>query len=110
MSTKGHQTIVHPNGAALAAFAAAGVGAFAIGLISLLNAIGLLPVPTLYGPAGGVTGRTTLAVVIWLIAWAILHRRWKDRDLETATLHSATIVLTVLGILLALPPLWSLFE
>ena len=102
--------VVLPNGAALAAFAAAGFGAFAMGLISLLDAIGVLPVPTLYAPAGGVTGRTTLAVLIWLIAWAILHRRWKDRDRETGGVHAATIVLTVLGILLALPPIWSLFE
>jgi multisubunit Na+/H+ antiporter MnhG subunit len=101
---------VLPNGAGLAAFAAAGVGAFAMGLISLLDAIGVLPVPTLYAPAGGVTGRTTLAVLIWLIAWAILHRRWKDQDRESGGVHAATIVLAVLGILLALPPIWSLFE
>lgn len=99
-----------PNGAALAAFAAAGVGAFAMGLISLLNATGFLPVPTLYGPAGGVTGRTTLAVLIWLIAWGTLHRQWKDQDLETGGVHAAAIGLTGLGILLALPPVWSLFE
>jgi hypothetical protein len=98
-----------PNGAALAAFAGAGVGAFAMGLVSLLDAIGILPVPELYGPAGGVSGRTTLAVLIWLIAWAVMHRRWSDRDLETGGVHVAAIVLTVLGILLALPPVWSLF-
>jgi fumarate reductase subunit D len=110
MSTKEPGPVLLPNGAALAAFAAAGVGAFAMGLISLLNAIGVLPVPTLYGPAGGVTGRTTLAVLIWLSTWAILHRRWRDRDMETGRLHAATILLTVLGIVLALPPVWSLFE
>lgn len=110
MSTNEPRAHTLPNGAALAAFAAAGVGAFAMGLISLLDAIGVLPVPTLYGPAGGVTGRTALAVLIWLIGWTILHRRWKDRDMKTGGVHTATIVLTVLGILLALPPLWSLFE
>jgi hypothetical protein len=100
---------VLPNGTALAAYAAAGVGAFAVGSISLLNAIGVLPVPTLYGPAGGVTGRTTLAVLIWLIVWAVLHHRWKDRDMATSGVHAAAIVLTLLGILFALPPVWSLF-
>jgi multisubunit Na+/H+ antiporter MnhG subunit len=109
MSTKEPQAIVLPNGAALAAFAAAAIGAFAMGLISLLNAIGVLPVPTLYGPAGGVTGRTTLAALIWLIAWAILHSRWKARNMETGRIRATTIVLTVLGIVLALPPTWSFF-
>jgi hypothetical protein len=109
MSTNEPRAIVLPNGAALAAFAAAGAGAFAMGLISLLNAIGALPVPALYGPAGGVTGRTTFAVLIWLVAWIILHRRWKDRDMETGRVHATTIVLTLLGILLALPPVWSFF-
>ena len=109
MSTNTSGTDVLPNGAALAAFVAAGTGAFAMGLISLLNAIGVLPVPTLYAPAGGVTGRTTLAVLLWLIAWAVLHSRWKDRDLAPSRAHAVTVVLTLLGILLAFPPLWALF-
>jgi multisubunit Na+/H+ antiporter MnhG subunit len=110
MSTRVPSSTGLPNGAALAAFAGAGVGAFAMGLISLLDAIGFLSVPALYGPAGGVTGRTTLAVLICLVAWGILHRRWKDQDLETGGVHTVTMVLTGFGILLALPPVWSLFE
>lgn len=110
MSTTESRTVVIPNGAALAAFVAAGIGAFAMGLISLLNAAGVLPVPTLYAPAGGVTGRTTLAVLIWLIAWAVLHSRWKSRDLATGRSHAVAVVLTLLGILFAFPPVWALFE
>lgn len=98
-----------PNGAALAAFVASGIGVFAMGLVSLLDAAGVLPVPTLYAPAGGVTGRTTLAVLTWLIAWAVLHARWKDRDMDTDRAHAVTISLTLFGILFALPPVWELF-
>jgi hypothetical protein len=65
-----------PNGAALAAFLAAGIGGFAMGLIVILSETGLFVPPTLYQPAGGVTGRTALAVVLWLVAWAVLHSRW----------------------------------
>src|SRR3546814_11456369 len=54
------------NGAALAAILAAGIGAFAIGLVVIVNETGLLAVPALYAPAGGVSGRTTLAALIWL--------------------------------------------
>jgi len=110
MSTSESSTVVLPNGAALAAFVAAGIGAFAMGLVALLNAAGVLPVPALYAPAGGVTGRTTLAVLIWLIAWAVLHSRWKDHDMDTGRAHGVTVVLTLLGILFAFPPVWALFE
>ena len=96
------------NGAALAAFLAAGIGAFAVGFIVILNEAGLFAAPTLYGPAGGVSGRTTLAVAVWLIGWAVLHNRWKNRQLESRRVHLLGVSLIGLGILLTLPPVWRL--
>ena len=109
MSSIDSRTDTLPDGTALAAFVSAGVGAFAMGLISLLNAIALLPVPTLYDPAGGVTGRTTLALLLWLASWVVLHVRWRHRDMDTRGPHALTIGLITIGILLALPPVWSMF-
>jgi len=97
-----------PNGPVLAAFLGAGIGAFALGLIVLLNEAGVFSVPALYAPAGGVSGRTTLAVVIWLIGWAVLHHRWKDREVDPGRPHVITIVLIVLGLLFTFPPVWKL--
>ena len=97
------------NGATLAAFLAAGIGAFAMGLVVILNEVGLFAAPALYGPAGGVSGRTTLAVAIWLAAWAILHHRWQARRMEPRRVHAATVVLILVGLLLTFPPVWSLF-
>lgn len=97
------------NGAALAAFLSAGIGAFGLGLVVILNEAGLFAAPALYGPAGGVSGRTTLAAAIWLVAWMVLHDRWKNRRLGTGRVHAATVLLVVLGLLLTFPPLWSLF-
>jgi len=97
------------NGAALAAVLAAGIGCFAMGLIVFLVEIRVLSVPALYGPAGGVTGRTTLAVVVWLIAWAILHWRWRTHELEPRPVYGATLVLIALGLLGTFPPFWGLF-
>jgi len=96
------------NGAAVAAFVAAGVGTFAIGLIVILNEAGLLSVPAVYAPAGGVTGRTTLGVVVWLVAWAVLHFRWKGRDVDAGRPYAITLVLIALGVLFTLPPVWAL--
>ncbi len=97
------------NGAALAALLAAAIGAFALGLIVILNEAGAFTVPAIYTPSGGVSGRTTLAVVIWLIAWAILHRLWRGREVQTGRLQTAALILTLVGVVLTFPPVWKLF-
>lgn len=97
------------NGAALASFLAAGIGAFAVGVMVLLNEAGLFSAPALYPPAGGVSGRTTFAAAIWLIGWAVLHRRWKRRQLEAGRVRAITLILISLGVLLTFPPVWRLF-
>jgi hypothetical protein len=102
------ETAELPNGAALAAFLAAGMGAFAMGLVLVLNESGVFAVPALYGPSGGVSGRTTLAVLAWLVAWAVLHVRWRSRRLAPGRVALATFVLTALGVLATFPPLWGL--
>lgn len=99
---------VAPNGAALAAFLAAGIGAFAIGLVVILNEIGLVAVPAFYGPAGGVSGRTTIAVVIWLIAWRVLHLRWKHRAIEPRRVERVTLALIAAALVLTFPPVWGM--
>jgi hypothetical protein len=91
----------------MAAFMAAAVGTFALGLIVLLNETGLFTAPTLYGPAGGVSGRTTLAIAVWMVAWGVLHARWKDRDVGAARVFATAVVLIALGILATFPPFWG---
>ena len=98
------------NGAALAAFLGAGAGAFAMGLVTVINEAGWFVAPTLYGPAGGVSGRTTLAAGAWLAAWVLLHSRWKGREIEPRKVHTVTLILTVVGIAGTFPPVWGLFR
>ena len=97
-----------PNGAAMAAFLAAGFGAFAVGFFVILNETGIFAAPTLYGPAGGVSGRTTFAVIAWLLAWSVLHARWKEREVAAGRVWVAIAVLISLGILATFPPFWGL--
>ena len=70
--------------------------------------IKLFVAPALYAPAGGVSGRTTFAAVIWVIGWAILHSRWKGRQIESRRVHAATMLLIGLGVFLTFPPVWRL--
>ena len=109
MGTTADERDVVTNGEPLAALLAAGIGAFAMGLVVILNEVGLFSAPTLYGPSGGVSGRTSLAVVLWLAAWALLHNRWKGRRIEPGRVQTATIVLVILGLVLTFPPVWGLF-
>ncbi len=104
-ATKGEEAV---NGAAMAAFLGAGIGAFAVGFFVVINEAGLFVAPSLYAPAGGVSGRTTLAVVAWLIAWAFLHRRWKGRQIGADRVHLLTVALIGLGVLGTFPPFWDL--
>ena len=96
------------NGAAMAAVLGAGIGSMAMGALVLLNEAGLFAAPTLYGPAGGVTGRTTFAAAAWLLAWSLLHARWRSRDVVPGPVFGWTVVLVVLAILATFPPLWGL--
>lgn len=97
-----------PNGAALAAILAAGVGCFAMGAFVIANAAGWYAAPSLYGPAGGLSGRATFAVVVWLAAWGVLHARWKTRDLSMGAVVGWTLVLVLLSLVLTFPPVWTL--
>lgn len=96
------------NGAAMAAVLAAGIGSFAVGAFVVLNEAGLLAAPALYGPAGGVTGRTTFAAVVWLLAWGVLHARWRSREVVPGPVFGGTVLLVGLAILATFPPLWGL--
>ena len=96
------------NGSAMAAFLGAGIGAFAMGVFVLVNEAGLFAAPAFYAPAGGVSGRTTLAVVVWLIGWGSLHSLWRDRAIAPRTVYLTTLALTAIGILATFPPIWAL--
>jgi hypothetical protein len=112
MSTESRATTPaasEPNGAALAAFLGAGIGAFSMGLFVLLSEAGVFAAPSLYGPAGGVSGRTTFAVVTWLVAWAVVHWRWRGRHVEPAGVWAGTLALVVFALLATFPPVWAIF-
>jgi len=70
--------------------------------------MGIFAAPTLYGPAGGVSGRTTFAVVTWLVAWGVLHARWKEREVAAGRVLLAAAILIAVGILATFPPIWGL--
>jgi hypothetical protein len=97
------------NGAPWAALLAASIGGFAMGLVVLLNEAGVFAAPSLYAPSGGVSGRTAIAVIVWLVSWGVLHTRWRTRRIEPGGIRMAMLVLLGLGLVGTFPPVWSLF-
>ena len=95
------------NGSAMAAFLGGGIGAFAMGVVVILNEAGVFAAPALYAPAGGVSGRTTVATIVWLMAWAILHNRWKAREIAPGRVGALTLILIAAGVLGTFPPVWA---
>ncbi len=108
MTITASERVTVAHGSAMAAYLGAGIGAFAMGAFVLLNEAGLLASPALYAPAGGVSGRTTFATAVWLIAWGALHRRWTGRRVAPGRVWLLTAILTGLGIAGTFPPLWAL--
>lgn len=97
-----------PNGEAMAAILAAGIGSFALGLFVILHSARIFSAPALHSGAGGVSGRTTFGIIVWLIAWAVLHVRWKGRHCEPRGIYRATVILLLLSLIATFPPTWEL--
>jgi hypothetical protein len=110
MSTASSNTSVlaSANGAAMAAALASAIGSLAVGAFVVMSEAGLFAAPALYGPAGGVSGRTTFAAIVWLSAWAVLHARWRSRHVEPGPVFTWTVFLVGLAVVATFPPLWGL--
>ncbi len=100
-----------PNGPGAAAILAAGIGSAALGILTLAaelaDAVGKLL--TFYGPAGPLSGKTTVTIIVWLVAWFVLSRLWHSATVDMATVNVAAFVLLGIGFLLTFPPFWALF-
>ncbi|HEY3247104.1 MAG TPA: hypothetical protein VGK88_02270 [bacterium] len=107
-----HQmTMTKPTGPAAAALIAAGLGTFTIGLMTTLAeaSAGFRSSLNFYNPSGPLSGKTGVAVVVWLISWFVLHSMWKTRNPEIGRILTWTLVFIGLGFLLTFPPIFEAF-
>jgi hypothetical protein len=103
--------VAKPDGPLAAALLAAGIGAFALGLFTTLAeaSSGFRDRLVLNAGVGPLSGKTIWATVIFIVAWAVLATRLRDRDglLRSATI--AFVVLTLLGLLGTFPIFFQAF-
>jgi hypothetical protein len=100
-----------PNGSGAAAVLAAGIGSLLVAVFALLadQMSAVKKMMVLYKPTGPLSGVTTCAVVIWLVVWMVLDRRWRTRDVPLGRIVTVAVTLLGLSVLLTFPPVADLF-
>ncbi len=100
-----------PNGSGSAAVLAAGIGAFVLAVLAIAadKVVSISRLMVFYKPTGPLSGVTTSAILVWLIAWAILNARWRGRNVAAARVNTVAFILLGLSLLLTFPPLAGFF-
>jgi hypothetical protein len=99
------------NGSGSAAILAAGIGSFVLAALACAGdkSAAVRNILVFYKPTGALSGVTTTAIVIWLVAWGILNWRWRRRAVAVERINAAAFALLGLSLLLTFPPVVDLF-
>jgi len=98
------------NGSGAAAMLAAAIGSFVLAIIAFAGDK-LVPIKNrlnFYKPMGALSGVTTVAIVIWFLAWGFLEWRWGKRAVGMSRINRVALALLILSILLTFPPVVDL--
>ncbi|MFI9151649.1 hypothetical protein [Streptomyces sp. NPDC053367] len=100
-----------PEGPISAAIIAAGIGAFALGLFTTLAEASTDVADWLQwnDRVGPLSGKTLMAVIVWLVSWAVLHLALRNKPRETGRALTVALVLIALGVLGTFPTFFQLF-
>jgi hypothetical protein len=101
-----------PNGPGAAAILAAGIGSGALGVLAFAGDTfpAVRRALTFWTPTGPLSGVSLLTIVVWLVAWYGLSRRWGTSDVSLLRINVAAFLLLVLGVLLTFPPVMDLLH
>ena len=103
-----------PNGPASAALLAGGIGSAVLGLVTVVYEINdqsaFAQSLVWVKPVGGLSGKSSLGIIAFFVAWAILHYIWKDKNTDFTRISALSIALLVVGLLGTFPPVWHLFQ
>jgi fluoride ion exporter CrcB/FEX len=100
-----------PNGFGAAAILAASIGCLLLGILTVAGdaSKSFARHLILCRPTGPLSGVTTLAIAIWLLAWALLSRRWSGRNIALRPILTVAFLLLAASLLLTFPPVIDLF-
>jgi len=112
---KGLNLAEKPDGPGAAAMISAGVGIFVLGLLTTTAVIsGTVKSFLLWWEwgqgVGPLAGKSTIAVIAWLISWAILYFLWRNKDVVLKTAFYIGLGLGILGAIGTFPTFFELFH
>lgn len=110
----GHRGIEYPDrpeGPISAAIVAGGIGCLALGVLTTLAEANTSFSDWLDwdSDVGPLSGKTIIAVIVWLVAWAILHLIYRNKTLETRRALTIALVLIALGVIGTFPTFFQAF-
>jgi hypothetical protein len=115
-STKSEETMPQqektlPNGEAAAALLAAGIGCLILGVVTTLAAANTAFANSLkwVTAVGPLSGKTTIAVVAWLLVWVGLSFALSKKQVDFTRVFVITLILVGLGLLGTFPLFYDLF-
>ena len=100
-----------PEGPIAAAIIAGGIGAAALGLFTTLAEANedIKDWLDWKSEVGPLAGKTIMAVIVWLIAWVVLHVVYRTKPYETRRAFTITVILVALGVLGTFPTFFQAF-
>ena len=103
--------VEQPNGPAAAALIAAGIGAFVLGLLTVLNeaSTDIHDWLTFRDRVGPLSGKTTVAGIAYVVSWVALAPLLWRKDVPMNIVLILTGVLLVLGFIGTFPEFFTLF-
>src|SRR6266700_4091346 len=101
-----------PEGPIAAAILAAGIGCLAMGVVTTLAEASTSIADKLSWSdrVGPLSGKTIIAVAVWLVAWAVLHLVFRAKEFETRRALAVALVLVALGVVGTFPTFFQAFE
>jgi hypothetical protein len=98
------------NGSGAAAIFSAAVGCFVLAVLAIVGDKSALIHRSLvlYKPTGPLSGVTTIAILVWLVTWAILGWSWREKMVPAGRVNAIALALLVLSLVLTFPPVGDL--
>jgi hypothetical protein len=100
-----------PEGPIAAAVIAGGIGAAALGVFTTLAeaSTGVKNWLQWSDAVGPLSGKVLMALLVWLVAWAVLHLALRNKPYETRRALTIALVLIGLGVLGTFPLFYQAF-
>jgi hypothetical protein len=100
-----------PEGPIAAAIIAGGIGAAALGFFTTMAEVSedLKDWLDFRSEVGPLAGKTVMAVVVWLVAWIVLHIVYRSKPYETRRAFVIAMVLVAIGVVGTFPTFFEAF-